>query len=390
MVAYNKDLLTNTIIAEKSEELLNGNFITNEQFQKIKMTMPALKGSKNLVVRILFFLLGSFLYASICGMIGVTFLATLENDTIWNLVPILFTGMGILAMEFVVVPNMKFYKNGLDDAFVLGIILSVGLGLGLIDRFDPWLIAAAIFIIATFCYFRYLNIPALLIAGVAFVAAIAFVMINHIIYGSAVLPILLAVLAFFCYRYFSKLLKSIRKPFYFQGVLVVKTFSTVLFYISLNYAVITELSAVLMPSLQANTFSTLMSYIFIAITAVLPVIYIYYGLKKKDKPLFIVGLLALVASYFNLRYYYIFLSVELELIVISILIFSIAFVVMKKTQNNLQGITFLADRLSTSNSAQLEVLASIAQFGHNATVTETNPMEFGGGGFSGGGAGESF
>ena len=63
---------------------------------------------------------------------------------------------------------------------------------------------------------------------------------------------------------------------------------------------------------------------------------------------------------------------------------------MRKIKNNLQGVTFLPDRLSTNNAAQLEILASVAQYGKKTIATESSPMEYGGGGFSGGGAGESF
>ncbi len=390
MVAYKEELLTNTIIVEKSGELYEGNFITKEQLSTINKSLPALKGSKNLVVRVLFFVLGVFLYSSICGTVSLMFLSSLENETIWRIAFFLFAGIGIAGMELIVVPNMKFYKNGLDDAFVLGIILCVGFGFALSSDFQSWLISIAVFVAAGLCYFRYVNIPALIISAIALVVTLSFIMVNYIIYGSALLPISLAVVAFLLYRYSSKLLDKITKPYHYQGTVIIKYFSAILFYISLNYAVITELSAVLMPTLLATTFSIIMSYVFIVLTAAIPILYIDFGLKNKDKPLFIIGLLALAASYFTLRYYFLILSIDIELIVFGILIFVVSYLVISKIKNNLRGITFLPDRLSTKNAAQLEILASVAQFDRNTTTAETSRMEFGGGDFSGGGAGEYF
>ena len=390
MVAYKEELLINTIIGEKSDQLYEGNFITKEQLLNIKSTLPALKGSKNILVRILFFFLGAFLYGSVCGLISITFLSNLENETIWTVAPFIFGIIGILVMELLIATNMKYYKNGLDDAVVAGILLSVGFGLGFVGDYNTSVISLSIFIAASICYLRYLNIPALLIAIVALVSTIASGMINYIIYGSALAPIVLAAVAYFSYRYTSRLLAKIKKPYYYQGIVILKISSTILFYISLNYTVITELSYELMPDLEVNTFSTIMSYFFILLTAIIPFVYIYFGLKIKDKSLFIVGILTLAASYFTLRYYYMFINLETELLFFGVLIFVSSYLVMKKLKNNLQGFTFLPDRLSKTNSEQLEVLASIAQFGKNATATESSPMEFGGGGFSGGGAGESF
>ena len=197
-------------------------------------------------------------------------------------------------------------------------------------------------------------------------------------------------LLIFVYQIISKNINQISKPQYFQGMTFIKYCSAIVFYLSLNYAVITELSAVLMPNLVPNTFNLLMSYLFIILTAVIPVLYIYKGIKKKDKPLFVIGLLAVAASYATLRYYLQFISIEAEMILGGLLIFFASYFIMNKIKNNVQGITFLPDRLATNNAAQLEVLASVAQYGKNATATENSPMEFGGGGFSGGGAGESF
>lgn len=390
MVAYKEEFLNNSILAEKAEDLYEGNFITFEQLQKIEETLPKLAGSKKIYVRILFFFLGSFLYSSICGMISLLFFATLENEMLWSLAPFIFAFVGIAAMEFVIVQDLKFFQHGIDDAFVLGIILNSAIGFGMENSFEIWIVSAAVFAVAALCYFRYLNIAALIISSLAFIATISIIMIEHIILGSAILPILLAIIAAVSYKVSSKNIEILANPYYSQGLFIIKYFAAILFYISLNYAVITELSAVLMPDIKVNNFSTIMSYLFIIFTAVLPILYIYKGILNKDKPLFLIGLLTVVASYFTLRYYYQPLILEVELILMALILFTTSFFVMKKIKNNLQGVTFLADRLSPNNTAQIELLASISQFSTTATSTQTSPMEFGGGGFSGGGAGENF
>ena len=73
-----------------------------------------------------------------------------------------------------------------------------------------------------------------------------------------------------------------------------------------------------------------------------------------------------------------------------IFLFGLAYFSIQKLKNKTEGVTFQPDR-DTNNSFLLnaQVLMTVA----NATTppaANSSPMDFGGGGFSGGGAGDTF
>ena len=78
------------------------------------------------------------------------------------------------------------------------------------------------------------------------------------------------------------------------------------------------------------------------------------------------------------------------MVICGILLFCLAYLIIQKLKFKTEGITFQPDR-DSDNSSLLNAQAVLSLA--NATSpppNQANPMEFGGGGFSGGGAGEKF
>jgi hypothetical protein len=105
-----------------------------------------------------------------------------------------------------------------------------------------------------------------------------------------------------------------------------------------------------------------------------------------------IGFLALCFSFFTFRTYHHVLPPEIALTIGGLVVFAFTYFAIKKTKYNETGITFKADRFTNPNAfANLQVLVAASQFGikHEVKIEES-PMEFGGGGFSGGGSGGEF
>ena len=80
MIQYDKTELENIFLVEEAHSLKNAGFITKEQYSLILKDLSILKNHKNILIRIGFFLLGSFLYSSICGFLtGITISAFGDN-----------------------------------------------------------------------------------------------------------------------------------------------------------------------------------------------------------------------------------------------------------------------------------------------------------------------
>ena len=70
MIAYNKTLLDNTLLVDEALSLKKSGFIDSAQYKNIAKELPTLKRHKNIAIRLGFFVLGCFLYSSICGMLS--------------------------------------------------------------------------------------------------------------------------------------------------------------------------------------------------------------------------------------------------------------------------------------------------------------------------------
>jgi hypothetical protein len=185
---------------------------------------------------------------------------------------------------------------------------------------------------------------------------------------------------------------KLKKKYYYDGLLLANSFCLVIFYLSCNYLVVRELSAEFLGNELLSGEDISFSYFFYAFTFVVPVIYLFQALKTKDRIMLWTSFLAIGFSIYTIRFYHSVLPVEIALTLGGIVLFAIAYFSIKKLKHNDTGLTFKPDRIDNSNAIlNAEALITATTFGLKPEVKiEKSPMEFGGGGFSGGGAGESF
>jgi mannose/fructose/N-acetylgalactosamine-specific phosphotransferase system component IIC len=286
------------------------------------------------------------------------------------------------------------FGYGLDDAAILGAILATAFFVAEGSDSHNLTISIVIAIASTFTYFRYLHLPSAIIASLSITASLFFSFIDYCQYGQQIMPFVMMLFAGIIYFLTSNKLKNITFPYYKNGLLVLKCFSLLLFYF-----VVRELSFEMeLKSLQMNdpypsgSSEIPMAWLFYAFTLLIPAIYLVFSLLKKDKILLWIGMLTLGFTVFTIRNYHHVLPTEVALTASGILMFAVAYFAIRKLKNKESGITFMPDRFESSNTLlQLETIASAAQFGLKPEIKapESN-MEFGGGGFSGGGAGSEY
>ncbi|MEP6931411.1 MAG: hypothetical protein ABI850_15420, partial [Flavobacterium sp.] len=114
MIVLDKRKLENSILLEEADSLKNAGFIGKEQFDFIKKELPVLNSHKNILVRIGFFLLGSFLYSSLCGVVSLLGLSGIDET--WKLFPYIFAIVGIVGSE--ILTKQGYHNHGLDDVFI--------------------------------------------------------------------------------------------------------------------------------------------------------------------------------------------------------------------------------------------------------------------------------
>ena len=175
---------------------------------------------------------------------------------------------------------------------------------------------------------------------------------------------------------------------YHNGFSFAKVLSYLLGYFSVNYLVVRQLSEELLHLELQEGENIPFAFIFYALTFLVPLAYFYFALKNHNRSLLYIAVFCLGFSVFTIRYYHSVLPIEFALTLGGIVLFAIAFFAIKYLKNKQTGITFVQDRYN-NKSIILNAQALVINSQMNTAVPEQN-MEFGGGEFSGGGAGENF
>ncbi|MGG7036249.1 MAG: hypothetical protein ACI7YS_13790 [Flavobacterium sp.] len=384
MAAYDKNKLENTFLIEEGELLFDKKFISKEHFQNIKSQMPALKTS-SFFIRIGFFLLGCLLMSSILGLISLAFMDIFQRNEY-----LMFYMGGIIAIAGCeILSKNDYYKHGLNDAFVLSIILFWSVAIGMSSN-SVTLAFAMLILAGSFACIRYVHSISALITCIGFVALSVDLVIEHKLCNKAYLPFIGLFLGLIFYFVNQLLTKNEKFYFYKNSFFLVKIFSLLLIYFSMNYLVVRELSELLMDIVVEKGKDIPFAVIFYVLTFAIPVFYIAYGLSKKDRTFLLIGLFTFGFGVFTIRYYYAILPIETALVLGGILLFAISYFAIQKLKMNITGLTFLPDRgMDSSFILNAQAFLITAQ-NIKQPVSSESKMSFGGGGFSGGGAGESF
>lgn len=133
---------------------------------------------------------------------------------------------------------------------------------------------------------------------------------------------------------------------------------------------------------------------FVATTALIPVVYLVYGIVERDRALLDIGALSLAASILTFRYYHHILPIEAALTLAGIALILISWGLIRYLKSPRYGFTSAKDPESDGTVLQaLKVAQTLVvnqAFGPSHTPDNSSGTEFGDGSFGGGGAGDSW
>ncbi|MFB9080884.1 hypothetical protein ACFFLS_22315 [Flavobacterium procerum] len=389
MIVYDKRMLDNQILVDEAHALCKGSFISKEQKKFIKKELPLFRSQDNILVRIGFFILGAMLYSSICGAISIFGIG--GENAYFQICFYIFAAVGFAGSE--ILAKQNFHNHGLDDAFILGAILNVGLAIGITTEADnPAIIAFFITVTSIFMFIRYLHLLSMLVFCVAFTKFLFYLMFEFGDIGKAILPFTAMIFAGILYFVTKKTINNLSESYYYNGLLLANSFCLVLFYLSCNYLVVRELSAELLGTEVKPGTDIPFAFFFYAFTFIVPAVYLVQALRAKDRIMLWISFLAIGFSIYTIRYYYSVLPIEVALTLGGLVLFTIAYFSIIKLKEKESGLTFKPDRINHSDTIlNAEALVVASTFGMKPEAKpQDSPMEFGGGGFSGGGSSESF
>lgn len=387
MIVYNKQLLDNEVLADEADALYKGGFISKEQKKFIEKELPILKSQSNILVRVGFFLLGCLLYGSICGAISLFGLSA--ENTFFKICCFIFAAVGFAGIELLA--NQEYHNHGLDDAFILNALLCLGAAIGITTEGYEMVIAFFVAVGALFMFLRYLHVLSMLVFCLSATAFLFFGMFELGDIGKAILPFVAMIFAGVFYFLTKKIMNRLNEGYYYNGLLLANSFCLVLFYLSCNYLVVRELSAELLGTEVKPGTDIPFAFFFYAFTFIVPALYLVQALKTKDRIMLWLSFLAIAFSIYTVRFYHSVLPIEVALTLGGVVLFAIAYFSIRKLKEKESGLTFKPDRINHSDSLlNAEALVVASTFGMKPEVKTDSPMEFGGGGFSGGGSDGSF
>jgi len=176
--------------------------------------------------------------------------------------------------------------------------------------------------------------------------------------------------------------------FYYRTSLeIVRALALATFYLAGNYFIVREGNAMLLGGYGASPAIPL-APLFYLLTATVPLLYLYLGLRRHDRLLLLLGVLAVAFSIFTVRYYHSIMPPEVAATVAGLLLIALALGALRYLRTPRHGLTAAADDEATP-SFNLESLV-MAQTAYVPAAPANAGFQFGGGQSGGGGAESQF
>lgn len=375
---YNETWVRNLAIQQTSEKWHFKNLISQEQFEQVKVAFPEEFYRPGIFVKI-----GLFIFACIACSFFIGFISLFIMDAgnnAFGLVSIVCCLCFTFFLEFLI-KDRKLFHSGMDNALLYSAIgASLVPVFMLFENLEFWQYCICILAVLCFAAVRYADLFVTAAAFITIFTLLANLMMKFPL-GKALLPfgiMILSVIIYFA-------IKKIKKTYYRECRIVLEVLSLITLYLGGNYYVVREGNALL--SDLANLISPQIPFasIFYFFTLIIPLIYIFLGLRKKDRILLLVGLFALAFSIFTYRYYFGILTLAQGLAAAGILMVAFSILCMRYLKEPRFGLTDEPD--AERKMANMEALIAAQYLGQ---TPQENGIEFGGGNFGGGGAGNTY
>jgi hypothetical protein len=386
--AYNSIWLYNLGIVKEAKTWLKSGVISAESFNLIAGEYKSGFYHPNVMIRLLLFV------ATLIGLAGVTgILVLMFQDALDEIGPYLSIVYGVgslFILELVFIGNNNHYKSGVTEALLYHSIAFICIGASSMFGFQSseselyWIFFVCM-VVFSFSAFRYLDLISTICALGCFAYLVFFIMYNIGGIVQQLIPIVF--IAIFTPMYFLavSLKKNSAVHLWNSCILVLEVLSLIFIYAAGNYFVVRELSVSMMSLEIAPGEDIPLAFVFYLLTVLIPITYLFFGIRNKDVVLLRVSLAALAFSVFTFKYYYSLGHHEITFTASGILLLAISFYLFRLLKTPKNGFTrenVLHEKWAASNPEAFIISQTLG--GNKVTVDES--FQGGGGTFGGGGS----
>nr|MBL7917838.1 hypothetical protein [Bacteroidia bacterium] len=397
MLAYDKTLLLNIAIVKKAKYWYANKLISNQQMVSILNDFKTEYYKPNLFVKIGLFLFCIFIVLATLGLITLVFSPFFQysNSDIIPVVICVVMFAGCIAAAELLIRAKSLYKTGITEALVYSAVcfLFSIFAFSFNDQNEE-----------QFFLNIFLIMLPVLLYGIARYAdrvlTIAFVFCFFTVYfllllklgeiAKLIMPFALMALSAGLY-FFTKIEYKKSAMFYYKQCIKTAQFlSLIIFYVAGNYFVIRE-SSVEMFNLHLQPGENIpLAFLFYLFTALVPLVYLFYGLRIKDKLHIWTALLLIAVSALTFKYYFSLGHPEVSLTIAGLVLTFLAYLSIRYLKTDKHGITFKEEQDEDNFLKTNAEALAIAQGFVSQQQVQQQQTQFGGGDFGGAGSGSKF
>ena len=386
MIAYNKTWLTNLRVLEVFSMHLKQQDITGEEFEAITNAYPVGFYTPGIFARIGLAILTGVIVLFGDGLLSLMFwMSGAIGASGW----FIFLGLLSYGGLELMVSAKKHFRSGVDDALLFLSALQIAIGVALMlngDEPNYFAISLILFLMTAFLTVRFLDTLMAAVCVASFFMLVFFGLEKIGSVGLMVIPfvmIITSALVYFIVMRVKDDLRLINYPYCFVAAQVICLLT---FYAAGNYYIVQTLS----DEIHGTTTPIALGPFFWVWTFLVPLVYLGFGIKRKDVVLIRIALLLIAAAAFTFRTYYHILPVDIMLTICGSVILILVYALTKYLKTPKHGFTLEeTDGANLMDNLKIESLVVAQTFGHTQTP-QNDGTKFGGGEFGGGGASDGF
>lgn len=399
MIAYNTTTLDNIRLVKKAKGWYARQLLTTEQLAAATDRYTINFYTPHLFIKIGLFIFTWVSIGAAVGLFSLFFMGLLSSangDAAIALECLLFAAGCIVVLE-ALIRQKKLHRSGIDEALLYAALCFVASAIAFL--LPNWFNNGSNNALS----FSLLMLPVLAAAVVRYgdaLVAFALALCSYVVFfllilklgaiAKLVMPFALMLLSVFIYIITKRARHNDRLRHWQTALSVFEATALVVFYLSGNYYIIRESGIEFFDLHLAPGSDIPLAFFFYIFTAIVPVIYLFYGLKHKDRLLLWVALLALAAGAVTFKYYFSTGHPEIILTLAGMALVGVAYAAIRYLKTPRHGLTFEQDPDKDSFlQTNAEALLQARTFGHSATAP-AHTTEFGGGSGGGGGANSSW
>ncbi|MBS1558210.1 MAG: hypothetical protein JST69_05725 [Bacteroidetes bacterium] len=376
---YNANWLHNLTLVKEANRWRKQGWITHEQFDKISSAYSSSFYHPNFFIRLVLFVATLIALSGITGLLGLAFVNT--GRIVISVLCIFYGVISWFILETVFVHAQRHYKSGVNEALLYhsaGFIIG---GIAGLVNANLYVVLAACVLVFAWAALRFID----LISTVAAWGCLGF-FIFYLLYNTGeearlIIPFIMILLFSGFYFLILKLQEKKGNEEWKNCFTLSETFCLLTIYAAGNYFVVRELSISLMSlSLQEGEDIPL-AWLFYFLTITLPLIYLYFGIQKKNIVLIRVSLVVLACAVFTFKYYFSLGHYEITLTSAGIILLGIAgwlYRYLKTPRHGYTAENILSEKWGSSHISAFIISQTMG--GNKAPESAEDGGSFGGGG----------